>query len=325
MSQSQKNILVTGGAGYIGGHVMKALKQAGYNPVAYDLSVKSRAYIEKFGPIIQGDIRDTRGVIDCIQTHDICGVVHMAAWISVPESEELPEKYYDNNAGGTLSVLNAMLQTGVKDIVFSSTAAVYGMPDDSNIHEKTPLKPISTYGTTKLVCEQMLSDMERAHGVNAMVFRYFNAVGCDPDGDVGVMQDDPGNLLPIVVEVAQGKRDCLQIFGTDYETDDGTALRDYVHVSDLADAHVKGLQHLQAGKGSDVFNLGTGQNYSVQHVVDLAKQITNVDFKVEYAARRAGDPAEILACATKAKDVLGWSARYDLRTMIQTAWDWANR
>lgn len=325
MSKAQNNILVTGGAGYIGGHVVKALKLAGFHPVSVDYNPVAREYIEAFGPVVEADIRDTDGLIDIIKEYDIGAVVHMAASISVPESEEKPELYYDNNVGGTLSVLNAMLATGVKDIVFSSTAAVYGMPDSPNIDENTLPAPLNAYGATKLVCEQMLADIARAHGINAMIFRYFNAVGCDRDGDVGVMQDEPSNLLPVVLQAASGKRDGVEIFGTDYDTPDGTALRDYIHVSDLADAHVKGLKRLQGGKGGDILNLGSGANHSVQQVVDLAREVTGVDFEVRYAPRRAGDSAAVMACPKKAKAVLGWEASFTLKDMIQTAWNWETR
>lgn len=318
MSGVQNNILVTGGCGYIGGHVMKALKEAGYNPVAFDINVTHGEYVAPFGTVVEGDILDTAALEQAMRAHDIDGVVHMAAFISVPESEQFPEKYHKNNVEGTASVLRAMKTCGVQQLVFSSTAAVYGFPDNPKIHEDAPTQPMSVYGKTKLLCEEMIADS----GLDAMVFRYFNAAGCDPQGDVGNMQENPGNLLPIVLEAAAGKREGVDIFGHDYDTPDGTALRDYIHVSDLADAHVRAVSYLRAHKGSHILNLGSGANYSVRDIVDLAKDVTNTEFEVRNAPRRAGDPAAILACSDKAEAVLGWKAQYNMREMIQTAWNW---
>lgn len=320
MSKNQKNILVTGGAGYIGGHVVKQLAAEGFSPFVYDLA--RNPYVEKFGPLIQGDVRDTASVIKAMRDHDCAAVMHFAASISVPESVVSPQIYYDNNIVGTLSVLNAMREAGVPHIVFSSTAAVYGVPEHPLIDEDAALDPINPYGRTKLYCENMIADMGRAYGIERIIFRYFNAVGCDPEGKVGFMKAEPSNLVPLVLLTALGKRTHVDILGTDYATLDGTAIRDYVHVSDLARAHVMALRALQKDGQSHTLNLGSGAGYSVREVIEMAEAVTGRSIPTLNAPRRAGDPEKTIAVSDKAYDVLGWRAQHSMEDMIKTAWDW---
>lgn len=328
-SQEKPTILVTGGAGYIGSHAVLALKRAGYRVVILDnLVYGHQDIVEKVLQVelIVGETSD-RALLDKIfATHEIAAVMHFAAYIFVGESVEDPKKYYDNNVVGTLTLLEAMLAASVNKFVFSSTAAIYGIPQITPIPEDHPKQPINPYGNTKLMVEQILSDFDVAYGLKSVCFRYFNAAGADASGVTGEDHNPETHLIPLVLFAALGKRDSIAIFGSDYPTADGTCIRDYIHVSDLADAHVLGLEYLLAGGNSDAFNLGNGNGFSVREVIETAKAVTGREFKVEERDRRPGDPPVLVGSGEKAKKVLGWSPEYaDLSKIIAHAWQWHQR
>ncbi len=323
---NNKTILVTGGAGYIGAHVCKELKMAGYNPVAYDnLSTGFESFV-KWGPFEKGDIVDSKRLTEVIKKHKPAGIVHMAAYISVGESVKLPGKYYQNNSFGGLCILEAMKECGVKNILFSSTAVVYGSPKKIPIDESEQTGPINPYGASKLMVEQFLRDFEVSDGIKHVVLRYFNAAGADSSGEIGCNHEVPGNLIPILMDLQSGKRKEFQIFGTDYPTPDGTAVRDYIHVTDLARAHVLAIGHLLDGKDSITLNLGTGKGHSVNEVVASAERITGKKVPYENVPRRAGDPSILVADSSLAKKILGWEVEYkDIDSIVKTAWHWQNK
>ena len=316
-------ILVTGGAGYIGSHTVKELLRAGYEVVVLDdLSAGHREFV--LTPhFVQGDIRD-RALLDRVfRRYPITAVMHFAALTSVPESVENPARYYEVNLLGTWNVLEAMRAHGVKLFVFSSSAAVYGDPQKIPIPEDHPAQPKSPYGRTKRMVEEILADYEKAYAFRYVSLRYFNAAGSDPEGEIGEWHEPERHLIPIVLEVALGKRPYLEIFGTDYETPDGTGVRDYIHVTDLAQAHVRALQHLEAGGESRVYNLGIGRGYSVREVVEVCRRVTGRDIPVREGPRRPGDPAVLVADPSRALRELGWQPRFtELAPMVETAWRW---
>ena len=316
-------ILVTGGAGYIGSHTVKELLRAGYEVVVLDdLSAGHREFV--LTPhFVQGDIRD-RALLDRVfRRYPITAVMHFAALTSVPESVENPARYYEVNLLGTWNVLEAMRAHGVKLFVFSSSAAVYGDPQKIPIPEDHPAQPKSPYGRTKRMVEEILADYEKAYAFRYVSLRYFNAAGSDPEGEIGEWHEPERHLIPIVLEVALGKRPYLEIFGTDYETPDGTGVRDYIHVTDLAQAHVRALQHLEAGGESRVYNLGIGRGYSVREVVEVCRRVTGRDIPVREGPRRPGDPAVLVADPSRAMRELGWQPRFtELAPMVETAWRW---
>jgi UDP-glucose 4-epimerase len=317
-------ILVTGGAGYIGSHTVKALKAVGLQPVIFDnFSTGHRSFV-KATPCFEGDLCNAKDVSDVFTEYAIDGVLHFAGKALVPESVDKPELYYETNVLGGLNLLNAMKRCGVTYLIFSSTCAIYGVPDRVPILEDDPQNPINPYGDTKLAFERALRWFKQAHGFEYVSLRYFNAAGADADGDFGEDHTPETHLIPLVLDAAAGRRSDVQIYGTDYPTPDGTCLRDYIHVTDLARAHVLALEALMNGRlQSQAINLGTGHGYSVRKVIETVRRVTAREFQVREAGRRAGDPPELVAAADRAKEVLGWTAtESDLENIVQTAWNW---
>ncbi|WP_027937131.1 UDP-glucose 4-epimerase GalE [Anaeroarcus burkinensis] len=317
-------VLVTGGAGYIGSHVVRALLQAGYEAVVYDnLSTGHCQAVAAGVSFYEEDIRSTERLTEVLLAERIEAVIHFAASSLVRESMQEPQKYYDNNIGGTLSLLSAMRQTHVENLVFSSTAAVYGEPEDWPILESAATCPTNVYGRTKLVIEGMLADFAAAYGLRYVSLRYFNAAGAWGDGGIGEDHGTETHLVPLILKTALGQRQAISIYGTDYTTADGTCIRDYIHVCDLAQAHVLALEHLGRGGECKIYNLGSEQGFSVRQVIETAKKVTQVDFAVEEATRRAGDPAVLVASSAKIRQELGWQPqRSELETIVGDAWRW---
>ncbi|WP_462326295.1 UDP-glucose 4-epimerase GalE [Desulfobaculum sp.] len=319
------NILVTGGAGYIGSHTCKQLKAAGYTPVTFDNMVYGHEWAVKWGPLVKGDIQDRAALDAAFAKYAPAAVIHFAAYTYVGESVEDPGKYYRNNVYGTVNLLEAMRDHNCGNIIFSSTCATYGVPETMPMTEQLPQRPINPYGWTKLMIEQVLRDFEHAHGIRHMALRYFNAAGADPDGEIGEDHDPETHLIPLTVLAGLGRRGPIKIFGQDYPTPDGTAIRDYIHVTDLADAHVLGLGVLLDGGESRMINLGTGHGASVREVVDAVGRSLGTPVPAENAPRRAGDPPMLVADATRAKTELSWTPRYtNLDDIVGTACRWHN-
>ncbi len=319
-------ILVTGGAGYVGSHACKALAHSGFLPVTIDNLVYGHEWAVKWGPLIRGDISDRPLLDNVFGTYKPVAVLHFAAYAYVGESVVAPEKYYRNNVAGTLALLDAVLAHHCSNLVFSSTCATYGVPRQVPILEDHPQRPINPYGHSKLMIEQILKDYEKAYGLRSAVLRYFNAAGADLDGEIGEDHEPETHLIPLAIQAALGQRESISIFGTDYPTPDGTAIRDYIHVTDLADVHVLALQHLIAGKGSLALNVGTGQGHSVSEVIDMAEKQSGLQVPAKETARREGDPPELVADPGEAVRVLGWRARHsDLQTVIDSAVKWHRR
>ncbi len=317
-----KNILVVGGAGYIGSHVVKMLAAQGYNPVVYDNLSKGHREAVQGHPFELGDLGDKARLAEVFKKYAIEAVMHFAAFIEVGESVQDPSKYYHNNVAKVLNLLDAMYENAVHYFVFSSTAATFGEPIHPKIDENHPQKPINPYGNTKLMVEKMLEDFDTAYGLKSVALRYFNASGADDSGEIGESHTPETHLIPLVLQAAAGKRPCIRVFGTDYPTPDGTCVRDYVHVNDLARAHILALEKMAQENQSLRYNLGSGNGQSVAELIAQAKEVTGVDFKVEYKGRRAGDPAVLVAESAKAARELGWKPQYDLKQIIQTAWNW---
>ena len=317
------NVLVTGGAGYIGSHACKALKAAGFTPVTFDNFETGWRDAVKFGPVFEGDLMD-RGALDrCFTEHKPVAVMHFAALSQVGESMKVPGKYWRNNVLGSLTLFEAAVAAGCLDVVFSSTCATYGDQDNVVLDESSNQYPINAYGASKRAIEDILSDFAAAHALRYVIFRYFNVAGADPDSQVGEFHQPETHLIPLMLDAIDGKRDALTIFGTDYDTPDGTCIRDYVHVCDLVDAHVLGLNWLKAGKENRVFNLGTGSGYSVREVVAASRAVTNRDVPMIEGARRPGDCTKLVSGSTRAEKELGWKpSRSDLEVMIRDAWRW---
>lgn len=317
------NILVTGGAGYIGSHAVRLLLRAGHDVVIFDNLIFGHADFAQDCPLIQGDLSNTTLLEKTFKQHQPQAVLHFAAYAYVGESVENPGKYYQNNVGSTLHLLDAMVRHRVKKLVFSSTCATYGIPNKTPLTEDHPQVPINPYGQTKKMVEQILTDFDRAHGLHSVCLRYFNAAGADPDGGIGEDHNPETHLIPLVLDAAIGRRPQITVYGTDYDTTDGTCIRDYIHVTDLADAHVRALDFLQRENRSDFFNLGNGQGFSVKEIIRASEKVTGKKIPVHYGERRPGDPAILVGSAEKAKSVLGWQPRYnDIHTIIQTAWNW---
>lgn len=317
------NVLVTGGAGYIGSHACKALKASGFTPVAYDSLVTGWRDAVKFGPFELGDLRDRARLDEVFAQYQPVAVMHFAALSQVGEAMSEPGLYWDNNAGGSLCLLEAAAAAGCLDFVFSSTCATYGEHDNIVLNEDAPQLPLNAYGASKRAVEDMLRDFGAAHGLRSVIFRYFNVAGADPEAEVGEFHRPETHLVPLVLDAIDGKRDALTIFGTDYDTPDGTCIRDYVHVCDLVDAHVLGLKWLQDGKGSRVFNLGTGSGFSVREVMQSAEEVTGTPVPCNEGPRRAGDCTKLVSGSVRALNELGWvPQRSDLQTMIADAWKW---
>ena len=318
-----KNILVVGGAGYIGSHTCKMLHQKGFNPIVLDNLIYGHRDFVKWGEFILGDINDEQLLKLVFQNYKIDAVMHFAAFAYVGESVTNPEKYYLNNVSATLNLLKVMRKFNVNKFIFSSTCATFGNPDYLPLDEEHKQQPINPYGTTKLMLETIMADYAKAYDFNYVTLRYFNAAGCDIDQEVGENHNPETHLIPLVLDAALGIRESIKVFGTDYPTEDGTAVRDYIHVHDLAQAHILALQHLFNGGKSEKFNLGTGIGYSVQQVIDTVKKVTGKTFAVEYVERRPGDPAMLIGSGKKITALLGWKPQYsDLETIIQTAWQW---
>ena len=316
-------VLVTGGAGYVGSHACKALARAGYLPVVYDNLIRGHTWAVKWGPLEVSDLSDGRALRTAIGKHDIKAVMHFAAYAYVSESMRLPELYFRNNVANTLHLLEVMLDAGVKTIVFSSTCATYGMPQEIPISEEHPQHPISPYGESKRFVEQALRWMGETHGFRWVALRYFNAAGADPEGELGEEHDPETHLVPLAVETALGQRSHIEIYGTDYETPDGTAIRDFVHVTDLADAHVLALGYLLQDGSSGAFNLGTGRGYSVAEVMRSVQRIAGRQVPTRQSPRRLGDPPILVAEARKAASLLGWKPGLsDLDTIVDTILSW---
>ncbi|HHP7231490.1 MAG TPA: UDP-glucose 4-epimerase GalE [Xenococcaceae cyanobacterium] len=326
MFKNQQTILVTGGAGYIGSHTVMALKQAGYQVLILDnLIYGHRDLVEQVlqVPLIVGDITD-RSLLDSIfASYCVVGVIHFAAFAYVGESISKPAKYYANNFIGTFTLLEAMRAAAIKKIVFSSTCATYGTPETIPITEDLNQNPINPYGMSKLMVENLLKDYTRAYGFQSVIFRYFNAAGASPDGNLGEDHEPETHLIPLVLQTALGVRTSLSIFGTDYPTPDGTCIRDYIHVADLAQAHILGLEYLLTEKDSQVFNLGNGNGFSVRQIVNAAKLVTQKPIKIIECDRRLGDPPILIGSSQKVRQVLGWQPEYtDIEDIITHAWQW---
>ncbi len=319
----KKNILVTGGAGYIGSHVCKALAHAGYIPISYDNLVHGHRWAVRWGPLEFGDISDRDGLARVFEKYQPQAVLHFAAYTYVDESVRDPGKYYRNNVAGTLTLLETMRDFGVDKIIFSSTCATYGIPNGMLINEDHIQQPINPYGTSKLMIEKMLQDFDQAYGLRSVSLRYFNAAGADPDGEIGEAHDPETHLIPLVLDAVAGLRPLITVYGDDYETKDGTCIRDYVHVTDLANAHVLALKLLQAGAASTAYNLGNGQGFSVKEVISAVEAVTGKPVPTVIGRRRDGDPERLVGDATKAKNELGWRLEYSsINTIIETAWNW---
>ncbi len=326
MASEKPIVLVTGGAGYIGSHAVLALQNAGYEVVVFDnLVYGHRDIVESVLKVelIEGDTND-RNLLDRVfASRSFSAVMHFAAYAYVGESVSQPDKYYRNNVTGTLTLLEAMVAAGIKRFVFSSTCATYGVPKTVPIPEDHPQDPINPYGATKLMVERILSDFDRAYDFKSVAFRYFNAAGADPQGRLGEDHQPETHLIPLVLMAALGKRDSISIFGTDYPTPDGTCIRDYIHVSDLAQAHVLGLDYLIKGGDSQQFNLGNGSGFSVREVIEMARQITGRSIHAIECDRRPGDPPALVGSAEKARSTLGWNPQYaDLDKILTHAWAW---
>ena len=321
-----KTILVTGGAGYIGSHACKALARAGWEPVTYDNLGRGHREAVRWGPLVEGDLADRDLVRESLKRFGASAVMHFAAYAYVGESVAEPELYFRNNVANSLTLLEAMLAAGVRQIVFSSTCATYGLPETMPIAEDAPQRPVNPYGESKLMIERMLHWLGTAHGLRHAALRYFNAAGADAEGEIGEHHEPETHLIPLVLDAALGKRAAIDIYGTDYPTSDGTAIRDYIHVDDLAAAHVLALEHLAAGGDSLALNLGTGTGYSVRQVVDAAERVTGRRIPRRETARRPGDPPVLVADARRAKAVLGWTPqRSSLDAILADAWAWHTR
>lgn len=322
----QRTVLVTGGAGYIGSHTCKALSRAGFLPVSLDSLSRGRRHAVKWGPLVVGDIRDDVLLDRTMGQYRPCAVLHFAAFAYVGESVADPQSYYDNNVAGTLSLLRAMRRHGCTRMVFSSSCAVYGCPSDIPIAEDAPQHPVNPYGWSKLMAEQILRDFDAAYGIAYVVLRYFNAAGADREGELGEEHDPETHLIPLAIMTALGQRTHLEVYGTDHPTHDGSAIRDYIHVEDLADAHVAALQYLLRGGGSAAVNLGTGRGYSVWEVVRTVEKVSGRRLDARPAPRRAGDPPVLVADSGRACSLLGWRPRYGtLESIVRSAWDWHSR
>ena len=319
-------ILVTGGAGYIGSHVIKLLGKAGYEIVVLDNLSSGHRDAVTAGELVVGDMGDPVVVDKLLTEFKPEAVIHFAAFIQVGESVEKPLKYYRNNTAGTLNLIESLLKHDIRKFIFSSTAAVYGIPEEMPVTESAPLKPINPYGMSKRFVEQILNDLAAADDFRYVALRYFNVAGADPDGEIGQRYAAATHLITRALKTAKGEIDKLQIMGTDFPTRDGTGIRDYIHVNDLAEAHIRALEHLLEGGESNVFNLGYGHGFSVKEVVDVAKKVTGIDFTAEETGRRAGDPPELVADSSRIRKELNWEPVHDdIEFIVRTAWDWEKK
>lgn len=320
------HILVVGGAGYIGSHMVKALSRAGHTVTTLDNLCSGHRDAVLAGELVEGDLGDPALLDRLFSAERFDGVMHFAAHILVGESVEDPAKYYENNLCKTLRLLDAMVRHGVKRFIFSSTAAVFGEPDDTPIDEAHPTAPINPYGRSKLMVEQALADYDRAYGLKSACLRYFNAAGADPEGELGERHDPETHLIPLVLQAASGRRPAITVFGRDYDTPDGTCIRDYIHVADLCQAHLLALERLAAGGESVAYNLGNGNGFSVQEVIGAARRVTGREITVYEGPRRAGDPARLVADSARARAELGWDPQLaSLEVIIAHAWAWERK
>lgn len=318
-----KEILVVGGAGYIGSHMCKYLHEQGMQPVVLDNLVYGHRKAVQWGPFYEGDMADVTLLRKIFAQHKIEAVMHFAAYCYVGESVQEPLKYYQNNIGATLTLLSEMVAHGILNFIFSSTCATYGEPEQLPLREDFPQKPINPYGRSKLMMEQILDDLDHAKGMKSVCLRYFNAAGADPDGEIGEDHDPETHLIPLVLKTALGQRDELTIFGKAYPTEDGTCIRDYIHIVDLAQAHHLSLLHLLEGGESKKYNLGNGNGYSILEVIETAEAVTGKSIAYQYAAPRAGDPAALVGSAELITRELGWKPEFQsLKRILQTAWNW---
>lgn len=323
MAVKRSNVLVTGGAGYIGSHTCKSLAKAGYTPVSYDSLCRGNASSVKWGPLEIGDLMESERLRDVLRKYRPVGVIHFAAFAYVGESTLDPLLYYRNNVGGTVSLLSAMAAEGVDRLVFSSTCATYGIPATNPIREDIPQIPINPYGHSKLMVEQILKDFTRGGSLSAVALRYFNAAGADAEMEIGEAHDPETHLIPLALGAARGSAPPLTVFGNDHPTPDGTCIRDYIHVTDLADAHVKAFSHAAEKQGFSAFNLGSGIGISVKEVIEAVNDVTGCKVPFSFGPRRAGDPSSLVADPSLARAMLGWSSQHSgLRNIVQTAWNW---
>lgn len=316
-------ILIVGGAGYIGSHTNKALNEAGYETLIVDNLSYGHEEAIQWGKFIKCDLKDIDQLDEIFTTYSIDAVMHFSSFIDVGESVTNPEKYYYNNVVNTMNLLHVMLKHDVKKFIFSSTCATYGVPQKIPLTEDHIQNPINPYGMTKLMVEKILKDYDQAYGLKSVILRYFNASGADKSGCIGEWHNPETHLIPLILDAAIGKREDIKIFGTDYDTPDKTCIRDYIHVTDLADAHIKALEYLNEYNRSNQFNLGNGKGFSVREVIEATKKVTGRDFTVTETQRREGDPAILIGSSDKAKEILGWIPKYeDIEDIIQTAWTW---
>ena len=316
-------IFVTGGAGYIGSHIVKALGEAGHDVLVYDNLSTGHEWAVLHGKLVKGDLADEALLERTVQSFSPEAVIHFAAFIQVEESVREPLKYYRNNVANSLTLLDVLRRNGVNNFVYSSTAAVYGQPDKVPIEETTPLNPINPYGATKVMVERVLSEMSAANDFRYIALRYFNVAGADAQCRIGQAYKDATHLITRALKTANGEFKKLMVFGTDYPTPDGTCIRDYIHVDDLAQAHIRALEYIVKTKKSDIMNCGYGRGFSVKEVVQAAKKVTGIDFPVEETGRRAGDPPALMANSMKLQKLTGWKPQYDdLEFIIKTAWEW---
>ena len=317
-----QTVLVSGGAGYVGSHTCLRLAEAGFQPVVYDNLSNGHAEFVQWGPLEIGDIADPGRLDEVFDKYQPVAVLHFAALIEVGESVKFPGRFYENNVAGALTLIEATRRAGVKAFVFSSTCATYGDPLKLPMDETHPQAPLNPYGHSKLMVEQILRDLDRYSDFRSVILRYFNAAGADPEGRIGEWHDPETHAIPLAIQAAMGSNRGFKIFGDDYETRDGTAVRDYIHVLDLADAHVLALKRLLAGGGSDIFNLGTGTGTTVRELLDAVRSVAGGSFDAETAPRRAGDAPVLVADNGKAREVLGWSPRFGLAEIVESAWRW---
>lgn len=319
-------LLVTGGAGYIGSHMVRTLGEKGHDIVVYDNLSSGHRESLLYGRLVVADLADRETLRILLQEEKFDAVIHFAAFIAVEESVREPIKYYRNNFSNALNLLDTCVRHGVDKFIFSSSAAVYGMPEKMPVTEETPLLPINPYGFSKMMAERALRDIAQVAGLRYVALRYFNVAGADPQRRIGQRYKEATHLITLALRTALGLRESLNIFGTDYETPDGTCIRDYIHVDDLIEAHLRALDHLAEGGRSRVFNCGYGKGYSVREVVDMAKKVTGIDFPVKETGRRAGDPPVLIADSSRIRKELGWQPSHDdLEYIIQTAWDWEKK
>jgi len=322
-SKKNRSVLVTGGAGYIGSHACKALAQAGYTPVTYDNLVTGYAGAVLWGPLEEGDIADRVRLDNVIRRHRPGAVMHFAAYAYVGESMQDPAKYFRNNVAGSLTLLEAARDNGIDKFIFSSTCATYGAPEGASIREDHPQRPINPYGATKLMVERMLQEFDRAYGMRSISLRYFNAAGADPECDIGEAHNPETHLIPLILDAAIGARPIIEVFGDDYNTPDGTCIRDFIHVCDLADAHLLAMNALDDGAATMAYNLGNGRGFSVREVIEAVEAVTGLAVPFNIVPRRPGDPDRLVGDATRARAELGWSPKFiNLTEILETAWRW---